>query len=591
MSAATTPANVLAQAESQADRPAYHVRGPSGWVSTTWGEYGAQVRRAAKALIAHGLNPDDKVTILGFNRPEWVIFDVAAMAAGGVPAGIYTTSSPAEVEYILNHSEAPFILVESEEQWRKVKDRRANLPHLRHVVTMQGVAAIDDPLVVPWDTFLEAADGVDDAALQERLDGLTADGLATMIYTSGTTGPPKAVMLSNDNLAWTASQAAGLVDLTNGDRLLSYLPLSHIAEQMFTIHAPATTGAQVYYAESIDKLRDNLVEVKPTVFFAVPRVWEKFYNGVYAQMGELEGPKAKVAAWAQSVGRAVADARNAGDSPSPLTAVQARLADKLVWGKVKDALGLTDARITVSGAAPVSKEILEYLAGFGIIVLEVYGQSEGSGPTTFNQPGRTKFGSVGPAYPGVEVKTAEDGEVLLKGRNVFLGYYKDEAATKETLADDWLYSGDLGEFDADGFLTITGRKKDIIITAGGKNVAPKPMEAGLKNHLLISEAVVVGDRRKFLAALITLDAEEAAKWSEAHGVEGSPHEHPDLIAEVQKAVDDLNADLARVEQIKKFTVLPRELSIADGELTPTLKVKRAKVNEAWADTIDAMYAD
>jgi long-chain acyl-CoA synthetase len=360
---------------------------------------------------------------------------------------------------------------------------------------------------------------------------------------------------------------------------------------MFTIHAPAATGAAVYYAESIDKLRDNLVEVKPTVFFAVPRVWEKFYNGVYSQMGHLTGAKAKIAGWAQGVGRAVADAKNRGDSPSPLLAMQATLADKLVWGKVKEALGMTENRIAVSGAAPVSKEILEFLSGFGLIVLEVYGQSEDSGPTTFNLPGRTKFGTVGPAYPGVEVKIADDGEILAKGRNVFLGYYKDEAATKETLADGWLYSGDLGEFDDDGFLTITGRKKDILITAGGKNVAPKPMEAGLKNHLLVSEAVVVGDARKFLAALITLDPEEAKSWADAHGIEGNPHDHPDLLAEVQKAVDELNADLARVEQIKKFTILPRELSIEAGELTPTLKVKRARVNEAWSDTIDAMYRD
>ncbi len=587
----TIPSRVLRNAESFSDRPAYHVRTPSGWQATSWAEYGAQVRQAGKALIALGLEPGTPVTILGFNRPEWLIFDVAAMAAGGVPAGIYTTSSPDEVMYVVNHSECPVILVENQDQWEKVAARRDQLTHLRHVVTMQGTPAIDDPMVLSWDEFLAKGDGVDESGLQDRVAALEPDGLATMIYTSGTTGPPKAVMLSNDNLSWTADQAVSMIDLGPDDRALSYLPLSHIAEQMFSIHAPATSGYQVYFAESIDKLQENLQEVKPTVFFAVPRVWEKFYAGVTQKLGEATGAKAKIAAWAQGVGRKCCAQRNAGKEPAGALKVQETLASKLVHHKVQQALGLDECRIAVSGAAPVSAEILEFFSGLGITVHEVYGQSEDTGPTSFNVPGRTKFGTVGPPYPGVDVKIADDGEIVVKGRNVFLGYYKDEAATKETLVDGWLQSGDLGEFDGNGFLSITGRKKDIIITAGGKNIAPKLIESSLKNHELISEAVVIGDRRKYLTALVALDAEQAERFISERGLSGPAHEEASVREAVQAAVDTVNAGLARVEQIKKFTILPRELSIAEGELTPTLKVKRNVVNDHFADDIEAMYAD
>ncbi len=591
MAADTIPSRVLKNSESLTDRPAYHVRTAAGWQPTSWAEYGALVRRVGRALVALGVEPGTPTTILGFNRPEWLVFDVGSMAAGAVPAGIYTTSSPDEVKYILNHSEAPIILVENEGQWEKVAARRDELPHLRHVVTMEGTPPIDDPMVLSWQDFLAAGDGVDEARLQDRVAALEPHGLATMIYTSGTTGPPKAVMLSNDNLSWTADQAVSMIDLGSDDRALSYLPLSHIAEQMFSIHAPATSGYQVYFAESIEKLQENLQEVKPTVFFAVPRVWEKFHAGVTAKLGEATGAKAKIADWAMSVGRKATALRNRGKEPAGALKVQETLASKLVHHKVQQALGLDECRIAVSGAAPVSAEILEFLSGLGITVHEVYGQSEDTGPTSFNVPGRTKFGSVGPPYPGVEVKIAGDGEIVVKGRNVFLGYYKDEAATKETLHDGWLQSGDLGEFDAEGFLSITGRKKDIIITAGGKNVAPKLIESGLKNHELISEAVVVGDRRKYLTALITLDPEQMERFMVEHKLSGPPHEAGPVLEAVQGAVDIVNAGLARVEQIKKFTILPRELSIEEGELTPTLKVKRNVVNDHFAGEIEAMYAE
>ncbi len=591
MAADTIPSRVLRNADIHADKPAYHVRTSAGWRPTSWGEYAGQVRRAGRALVALGVEPGNPVTVLGFNRPEWLIFDVAAMTAGAVPAGIYTTSSPDEVAYILNHSEAPVILVENEEQLAKVQARRNDLPHLRTIVTMEGTSEVEDPAVLTWQEFLAKGDDVDESQLQGRVASLDPDGVATMIYTSGTTGPPKAVMLSNDNLTFTADQAVSLIDLGPQDRMLSYLPLSHIAEQMFSIHAASTSGYQVYFAESIDKLAENLQEVKPTVFFAVPRVWEKFHGGIMAKIGEASGAKAKIAQWAQQVGRDAADLRNQGKEPAGMLKMQEGLAGRLVHAKVKEAVGLEQARVLASGAAPVSKSILEDLAGFGITVHEVYGQSEDTGPTSFNVPGRTKFGTVGPPYPGVDVKIADDGEILVKGRNVFLGYYKDDAATKETLQDGWLMSGDLGQFDDEGFLFITGRKKDIIITAGGKNVAPKLIESPLKGHELISEVVVIGDRRKYLTALITLDAEQAERFIKERSLPEPPHEAPAVREAVQAAVDNVNAGLARVEQIKKFTILPRELSIDEGELTPTLKVKRNVVSDHFADVIDSMYGE
>jgi long-chain acyl-CoA synthetase len=586
----TIPRLVLDNGRKFGSAPAYFVRGAGGWEATSWSDYAAQVRRAGAALVALGVEPGQAVCILGANRPEWVIADVGAMAAGAIPAGIYTTSSPAECAYILNHSEAPVIVVENEAQWQKIAAVRDELPHLRHVITMRGVT-VDDPLVVGWDAFM--AKGERQSPLEDRLEALRPDTVTTYIYTSGTTGRPKAVMLTQDNLAWTAAQACELAKATRTDRLVSYLPLSHVAEQMFTIHIAAVAGYPVYYAESLDKLNANLVEVEPTLFFGVPRVWEKFHAGVVDKLKENTGVKAKLVDQATGVGRRVVEALCQGKRPGLTDAVQFPLFEKLVHSKVQEGLGLGKARMCVTGAAPVSKEILEFFAGFGLPVFEVYGQSEDCGPTSFNVPGRAKFGTVGPPFPGVEVKIAGDGEIIVRGRNVFAGYAKDPEATEEALADGWLHTGDLGEFDADGFLTITGRKKDLIITAGGKNVAPKLFEGGIRNHPLVSEAVVIGDRRKFLTCLITLDSEAVAKFREERGLVdlGDPDQSPDLRAEIQRAVDEVNANMARVEQIKKFKILPRELSIAEGELTPTLKVKRNVVTAHFEAEIEAMYSD
>jgi long-chain acyl-CoA synthetase len=398
-------------------------------------------------------------------------------------------------------------------------------------------------------------------------------------------------MLSHANLASTAKNGEKLFKLTPNERSLSYLPLSHIAEQMFTIHTAATVGYPIYYAESVDKLAENLREAKPTLFFGVPRVWERFYDGVNARLAEAHGVRQRLLVWAQGIGRRVSALRNEGKEPHGLLALQYRLADRLVLSKIKTALGMEQARIAVSGAAPVDRRILEFFSGFDIIIYEVYGQSEGCGPTTFNRPGATRLGTTGQAWPETEVKLASDGEVLFRGPNVFMGYYKNPEATADTLIDGWLYSGDLGQFDEDGYLSIVGRKKEIIITSGGKNIAPVNIEAACKNLELVADAVVIGDGRKYLTALLTLDEAAVQRFIEAQGINPPElHTCPDVLAAVQKGIDEeVNPLFARVENVRKFTVLPRTFSIETGELTPTLKLKRRVVNQNFHDEIEAMY--
>ncbi|HCP45757.1 MAG TPA: long-chain fatty acid--CoA ligase [Deltaproteobacteria bacterium] len=592
MTTDTIPARLFAKGKSLPDKPAYHVRKGGAWEATTWSQYADQVRAASRALMGLGLEVGQTTCILGFNRPEWAVFDLATMAVGGAPAGIYTTCSPSEVQYIIAHTEAPVVLVENHDQWSKVKQERERLPALKYVVLMDGAEAVDDPMVLTWEAFLARGEAVEAGAVDARLEALDKGALATFIYTSGTTGPPKGVMLSHHNLTWTADCSVGLVDALQTDTSLSYLPLSHIAEQMFTLHVPITTGSSVYFAESIDKVKDNLVEVQPTLLFAVPRIWEKFYAAVSSGLESAPPLRQKIAGWATSVGRRTNELRNQGKEPGGLLGLQYRLANKLVFSKLKPKLGLGNVTVCVSGAAPIAAEIIEFFAGLDIVIREVYGQSEDCGPTTFNSPGKTRFGSVGTPLPGVEVRIADDDEILVRGPNVFMGYYKDEEATADTLIDGWLHSGDLGKFDAAGFLHITGRKKDIIITAGGKNIAPKNLEAAIKNHAAVGEAVVIGDRRKYLTALVSLDPDAAVAWAEAHGESATGlHESEKLRADLDAWIQTMNQEFARVEQIKKFTVLERALSIEDGELTPTMKVKRNVVHAHFADQIEAMYAE
>jgi len=586
----TMPALLFETAKRRGAAPAYYVKTDGAWKAASWQTYADEIKAAGKALIALGLEPGGTVSILGFNRPEWVIMELGAIAIGGAAAGVYTTCSAEEVEYIVDHAESPIVLVENQHQWQKVRSRRDRMPRLRFVVAMKG-AGIAEEGVLSWEDFLTRGREVSDADFFARVHALKTDGLAMLIYTSGTTGPPKGVMLTHDNLFWTATHLSQLLERGPDDTVLSYLPLSHIAEQALSVYGPIAGGGVVYFAESLEKVADNLKEVQPTVLFGVPRLWEKIHAGISEKLAQATGFKKSLIEWVRGVCTRKADLENRGDKMGPLLALQYKLADRLVLSKLKPAIGLGKAHTCVSGAAPIAKEVLEFFASLDIIVREVYGQSEDSGPTTINQRGKTRFGSVGPLIPGIEVKIAEDGEILVRGRNVFAGYFKEPEATRETLVDGWLRSGDLGAFDKDGFLTITGRKKEIIITAGGKNIAPKNIEAALKNSRLVAEAVVIGDRRKYLTALVTLDEEATRNFLREKGAAdgASPYDHPLIASEIQAAVDEVNSHLAQVETVKKFTILSRQLTIEHGELTPTLKVKRKVVNENFAQQIEAMY--
>ena len=573
------PGRLLRQVTDRPSHVAYQAKVNGRWQPTTWRGYVDQIRAAARALMTLGFPRGAKVAILGFNRPEWVILDHAAMMAGGAAAGVYTTCSAEEVQYIVHHSEALVVLVEDAGQLAKIKSRRAEMPLCKWIVMMRGVTATGDD-VLTWDDFLSKAEGTPEQQLDQRIEAIKPDDLATLIYTSGTTGPPKGVMLSHRNLAWTARTLLDIGSGTDQDVSLSYLPLSHIAEQMATIHMPATAGSTVFFAESIEKVPDNLKESRPTVFFGVPRIWEKFHAVLAGKFDQVTGVKRRLLDWSRKV---CAEINNKRDRDLPISRVldaQYRLANKLVISKLKTALGFDRARSLISGAAPIAPDVLEFFASIDLPIREIYGQSEDTGPTSFNLPGKTKIGSVGPALPGLECKIAEDGEILIRGPNVFLGYFKEPEATAECLKSGWLCSGDLGQFDRDGFLSITGRKKEIIITAGGKNIAPKNIEAAIKMSPLVGEAVVIGDRRKFLTALVTL-GDAAAKIDDVAQIR----------VQIQAQIDQVNASLARVEQVKKFAILPKPFGIDTGELTPTMKIKRMVVAQMYASEIEAMYVD
>jgi long-chain acyl-CoA synthetase len=585
----TIPRRLFEQATTRPDAPAYHHKIDGRYQPTSWAGYAAQVKRAGKALMALGVEPGGTVSILGFNRPEWTIFHVAAMSIGAAGAGIYTTNSPEEVRYIVHHAESRVVLVENAHQWEKILKEIERLPLLRHAVLMGGAPAVDHPLALAWEAFLAQGDAVDDEAFFARLDALEPSGLASLIYTSGTTGPPKGVMLSHRNLAFTASSAVGVTRAAPTDVTLSYLPLSHIAEQVFSVHGHVSGGYELYFAESIEKVPDNLKEVQPTLLFGVPRIWEKMHAGITEKLATAPRARRALVDAAMRVGRAYHALRNQGVMPGPVLQLAHGVADKLIYSKVKPALGLGRARFCVSGAAPIAPAVLDFFTGLDLMIYEVYGQSEDTGPTSITRPGVAKIGTVGPPFPGVEVGFGEDGEILVRGPNVFMGYFKEPQATADALAGGWMHSGDLGKLDAEGNLVITGRKKEIIITAGGKNVAPKNIENALKEHALVAEAVVIGDRRKYLTALLVLDEAALGRFAKERGIAASP-EAPEVRAALQRAVDEVNTHLARVETIKKFTLLPRAFSIETGELTPTMKIKRRVVHDLYVREIDAMYA-
>jgi long-subunit acyl-CoA synthetase (AMP-forming) len=571
-------------------RTALRSKATSGeMVSVTWGEYRAQARQVAKALIASGLNPGDAVTIIGYNSAEWVLADVGAILAGGVPAGIYTTSSPDQCQYIAEHAEAKIAFCEDAKQAAKFAAVRKNLPKIAAIVQWQGSPETEG--VISWQDFLKRADATTDAILQTRMDAQKPEHLATLIYTSGTTGNPKAVMMSHDNLTWEVETVAATFAFSHTDRTISYLPLSHVAEQVLSIHAPMGLGSAVTFAESLEKLPEALREVRPTYFLGVPRVWEKIQAKMVATGATAKPLQKKIAAWAKDLGLRGGYAREKGH-PLPLLYP---VADKLVFSKVREKLGLDQCRLIVTSAAPIARSTLEYFRSLGIELTEVYGMSECTGGGTVPKPGKARLGKVGCALAGTEVKVAADGELCLRGRNVFMGYLKDDAATKESLdGDGWLHTGDIGTIDHEGYVQITDRKKELIITAGGENIAPQMIEGKLKSIRGIAQAAVIGDRRKYVTALLVLDREQLPELAKQAGLTPfADLEAANASAEIRKYLDAelerINAELARVQTVKRFTLLPCEFGVDGGELTPTMKLKRRVITEKYKAEIEAMY--
>jgi len=568
------------------------------WRAVTWSEYGERARRVGLGLVALGLLPRDVVSIIADNCPEWLYTDMGTIAVGGVTNGIYTTDSPRQVEYIVNDSGTRFFFAEDEEQLDKILESRAACPGLVKIFVfdMDGLHNLQDPQVMPFETLLDLGaryNAEHPGAFDAMAEIARPEDLAILVYTSGTTGPPKGAMLSHRNILFQIAYADYITALREGDQQLSFLPLCHIAERTVTVFNPLKTSATVNFAESIDTVPDNLREVAPALFFAVPRIWEKFYSAVALRMRDATWPGRLAYRWAIGVGTRAAEARLAGRRPSLALRLLFRLADFLVLDNVKRSMGLHRARGTATGAAPIAPELIKWYMALGIDMREVYGQTENCGLATAMPPERIKLGTVGIARPDTEVRISPQGEILLKGPHVFLGYYKNPQKTAETIVDGWLHTGDVGVMDADGFVRITDRMRDIIITAGGKNVTPSEIENQLKFSPYISDAVVIGDQRKFLSCLVMIDPETVAQFAQERNVPFTnfaslcrTKEVQDLIA---GEIERVNKQLARVETIKTFRLIEQILTAEDEELTPTMKLKRAFVSKKYKDVIDAMY--
>ena len=579
-------------ATRRSSRDALRFKRDGTWCSISWAAYAERVRRLARALIHLGLRPGESVVIMAGNRWEWLVSSLGIMAAGGVPASIYPTSTSEQAIAIAKHCDARFAIVENEAVAAKLAP--AQTPGLEQRIFMDPPKG--DAGARSFASLLELQDAagfvVSEADLDARIAELRPEALGTLIYTSGTTGESKGAMLSHANLVFAAKAAIEAFGAKSEEEIISYLPLSHIAEQLMSIHIPAVLGVTISIAESLEKLGENLREVRPTIFFAVPRVWEKLE-------ARIRAASAKAPAWRRSLAGAAGRVGMRASDPSERRVVRPfgyGLAHALVFSKVRAKLGLDRCHIAVSGAAPLGLSTQRFFLALGIPLLETYGLTESTGPVVLSTKDAWRAGTTGIAIPGTEVRiAAADGEILVRGGHVFMGYLKDEQASREALdADGWLHTGDIGELDRDGFLTITDRKKDIIVTAGAKNVAPQRIEARLKAIDGVLQAAVIGDRRKFLTALLTLDPEAAPRIARERGLPGESLEalaaHPGFDAYLREAVDEVNRGLARYETIKRFSLLPRELSVESGELTPTLKIKRKVVAARYRAQIEAMYA-
>jgi long-chain acyl-CoA synthetase len=585
-----TIADLLPKAAAQyGSKTAVRYKEGDAWISKTFDEVLKIVRPLAFGLVTLGVEKGDRVSILGNTRPEWTYFDFAALSIGATVVPIYQTNSPEECRYVLENSDSKVVVVEDTEQLEKVRAVRDQLPQLEHVVLITG-AGTEDAIAME---DLAAKGGGGDAATWEALyEAVTPEDICTFIYTSGTTGPPKGCVISHGNYRAMLDMVKETSVIEEGDLTYLYLPLAHSFALLIQLGSYDLGTAIAYWERDPLKILPNLAELKPSYFPSVPRIFEKIYTAATSAIEKEGGLKKAIFNWAIKTGEKMRETERAGRKPGFLLQRQYAFADKKVLSKIRGLFG-GNIRLAVSGAAPINPEILRFFDAAGVLVLEGWGMTETSTAATISSPDDFKVGTIGKPFPGCEVRIAEDGEILVKGPNVFQGYHKNPEATAETIVDGWLHTGDIGEIDSEGFIKITGRKKDIIITAGGKNITPANLEAEIKQHPLVSQCVVVGDRRPYLVALVTLDPEEAVKYAEENNLDEDPVQlakNPDVKAAIEAHVDKINQNFARVEQVKKISILPNDLSQESGELTPTLKVKRAVVAQKHEDAIEQLYA-
>ncbi len=576
------------------DAPALHFRDADGWHAISWREYRKRVSHVAYGLKSLGLSRGGFSVILTRNRPEHLIADLGILHARGVPVSLYNTLAPEQVAYIVGHCEAEVAFVEDLGMLARFEPVRDRLPKLRHIVLIEG----DAPNTIRWSELLErgeAESAADPDWFENAVTEVRPSDLVTLIYTSGTTGPPKGVMDTHRQVLWMcASGNEHLPEPTPDDRHLSYLPLAHAFERYSGHWNSIIRRAQVFFCPDMQKVFQYAAEVHPTVFIGSPRVWEKLQAGIEAALAANPDEASRAAAQhALEVGHKVAEYRMRGeDLPADLATAAEQCAK--VWLAIRARVGLDQCRLGVTGAAPIAPTVVAFFRALDLPLVEGYGMTESTVGATVNPLGQERLGTVGKANPGLELRVADDGELLMRGGNVMLGYYKDPEGTAAAIdADGWLHTGDVATIDADGYVRIVDRKKELIITAGGKNVSPANMENLLKRNPLVGQVAVIGDRRPFLTALIALDPDVARAWAARHGLASLPlvdlTRNPDLLAAVQEVVDLANAEVSQAEQVRKFRVLPKEWTAESGELTPTLKLKRRVIAETYAKDIDALY--
>ena len=594
----TVPGVFMNAVKRYGDRVALRQKKYGTWRDISWNQYYEYAQYIALAMVDMGLAKGDRVAIIGDNCPEWVLINMAVQCAGGVTVGVYSTNAWEQCHFVTTHSDARFFFMENEEQldkWLTFKDKAPNLEKVI-VWDLKGLRGFQDPLFMTYDEI--RARGMRLARempnrMRELMESVTPDDYALFIYTSGTTGRPKGAMLTHNNAVWIGEAMAENNDINDSDEILSFLPLCHIFEHMMSVFIHIRNGYIVNFVENLETITDNMSEVSPTIGYAVPRIWEKYHSSVVIKMSDATLFKRLMYNGAMAIGTRYINLKEERKPIPAWFSLLYKLACFAVFRKLKERLGFDRMRLAYSGAAPISPGVLTFFNIIGVQLLEGYGQTEGTGVTSVNLPDNPKIGTVGTPLSGVDVKIGDDGEILVRSPGVFSGYHKDPETTAMTLKDGWLHTGDVGMLDEEDRVIITGRLKDIIITAGGKNITPQYIEGKLVFSPYINDAIVIGEGKKYLTAIIVLDEDNAVKYAQDNKIQYSYYsdlaQHPAINELMQHEIDKANIELSRVEQIKKFTILPHKLYEEEGDVTPTMKVKRKFINEKYSDLIAAMY--